>query len=46
MFLTSIYCKLNHLWQYLVYPSKYYAKKYAKQYAEEYYLNQQQNEIK
>ena len=39
MFLTSIYYKMKQMWEYLTYPSKYYAKKYAKQYVEEYSKN-------
>ena len=39
MFLTSIYCKLKQVWEYLTYPSKHYAKKYAKRYVEEYSKN-------
>ena len=40
MFLTVAYYKLKQLFDYMVYPSKYYAKKYAKQYVEEYEASQ------
>ena len=36
MFLTSLIVKMKQVWEYLIYPSKYYAKKYAKQYVDEY----------
>ena len=36
MFLTNAYYKMKQLWDYIIYPSKYYAKKYAKQYAQYY----------
>lgn len=36
MFLTSLVAQIKKVWDYIVYPSKYYAKKYAKQYAKEY----------
>ena len=36
MFVTTIYYKMKQLWDYVMYPSKYYAKKYAKRYAQEY----------
>ena len=36
MFFTQMYIKLKALWEYIVYPSKYYAEKYAKKYAKEY----------
>ena len=35
MFFTSLYYKIQRAWEYIIYPSKYYAKKYAKQYVEE-----------
>lgn len=38
MFFTTAYYKIKQLWDYITYPSKYYAKKYAKQYAQ-YYSN-------
>ena len=36
MFLTSIVMKIKNIWEFLVYPSKYYSKKYSKKYAREY----------
>ena len=36
MFLTSIYCQLLKIYEYIVHPSKYYSKKYAKKYTKEY----------
>ena len=36
MFLTSLYVKIKQMWEFIVYPSKYYSKKYSKQYALEY----------
>ena len=36
MFLTSIVMKIKNMWEFLVYPSKYYSKKYSKKYAREY----------
>ena len=36
MFLTSLVAQIKKVWDYIVYPSKYYAKKYAKRYAKEY----------
>ncbi len=38
MFFTGIFIKIKTAWEYLVYPSKYYAKKYAKQYSKQYAL--------
>ena len=40
MFLTSMFFKIKQMWDYMVYPSKYYAKKYAKQYIQEYEASQ------
>ena len=36
MFFASVYIRLKNLWEYLIYPSKYYSKKYAKEYAKHY----------
>ena len=36
MYFTSLYIRLQKVWEYIIYPSKYYAKKYAKKYAKEY----------
>ena len=36
MFLTSMYIRLKNIWDYLLYPSKYYSRKYAKEYAKKY----------
>ena len=40
MFLTTAFFKIKQLFDYMVYPSKYYAKKYAKQYIQEYEASQ------
>ena len=36
MFFLTLYNKLKRAWEYIIYPSKYYAEKYAKKYAKEY----------
>ena len=36
MFFASVYIRLKNIWEYLIYPSKYYSKKYAKEYAQYY----------
>ena len=45
MFMTTMFFKIKQLWDYLVYPSKYYAKKYAKKYVEEYSKNKKLYDI-
>lgn len=39
MFLTKIIYQIKTLWDYVIYPSKYYSKKYAKYYIEQYRLD-------
>ena len=36
MFLTSLYFQIKKMWDYVVYPSKYYSKVYAKKYVDLY----------
>ena len=36
MFFTNLYYNIKRAWEYIIYPSKYYAKYYAKKYVEEY----------
>ena len=36
MFFASVYIRLKNIWEFFVYPSKYYSKKYAKEYAKYY----------
>ena len=36
MFFVSLYNKLKRAWEYIVYPSKYYAEYYAKKYTKQY----------
>ena len=45
MFLTTMFFKIKQMWDYMIYPSKYYAKKYAKQYVKEYSKNKQLYDI-
>ena len=35
MFFANIFIQIKRIWEYLVYPSKYYAKKYARRYVDE-----------
>lgn len=36
MFFTHFFYQMKTLWDYVIYPSKYYSKKYAKYYVEQY----------